>query len=95
MRVSGPCIRREYRDPDFVEGCHGYLKRCARYVPKKEIWVEAMRNRADERHNLVHELFEWSFMKRGMGYDKAHARASSVEKAVRTHAGKLPCQGRY
>ena len=93
MRVSGPCVRREH-DPDFTEGCHGYLRdRCAKYIPKKEIWIEAMRNRQDERAILFHELFEWHSMKyHKMGYDRAHARASSVEQAIRKHSGKLRCR---
>jgi hypothetical protein len=66
---------------DFVEGGHGYVYG---FIPKDEIWIEELLDREDEKHNLLHEMYELTLMKYvKMSYDKAHDKAALFEAVIR------------
>jgi len=76
-RVDGPEVRNTL-DINFALGAHGLIKD---YIPKDEIWVEAV---VDECANLGHEIREYERMKgAGLSYDKAHEEANQYEHELR------------
>jgi D-alanine-D-alanine ligase len=80
LMIDGDFVRSHF-STDFTEGGHGFVYD---YVPKDEIWVEAMINKEDQEDNFVHECVEYIFMKYlDKEYETAHDMALKVESASR------------
>ena len=78
-------IVRQYIDPDFVFGGHGYVYS---YIPKNEVWLDALMDPCDLPHVLCHELVEMRLMKdEKKSYITSHEYATIVEKENRRKYG--------
>lgn len=76
---DGTKLRKKY--PDLIGGSH---HRVDKIVPKKQIWIERMKTRKEERFLLAHEMIEYLLMKHlRFTYDKAHGIATGYEQALR------------
>ncbi|MBI2668763.1 hypothetical protein HYX14_02890 [Candidatus Woesearchaeota archaeon] len=81
--VRGEIIRK-YLDPEFILGGHGYVYP---YIPKNQIWIDAVMGKKEYRYTLIHELHERKLMKKGTDYDNAHDYALVAEKQARRKDG--------
>lgn len=77
-------IVRRYIDPYFFLGGHDLVYS---YIPKKEIWIDALNDKKDNAFTLIHELHERSLMARGMDYASAHDFALAQERYERRKKG--------
>jgi len=84
--VDGSTVRR-FLDPRFVCGGHDKVYD---YVPRNQVWIDALMNRRDLPHVLLHEITERRLMAKGMSYEAAHEFATAEERLSRRKAG-----GRY
>jgi hypothetical protein len=71
---------RDHFDPNFTQGGHHWRYR---FIPRREIWIDDAIAERELEYTLVHEAHELMLMRAGMRYDDAHARALTVEKALR------------
>lgn len=83
--VDGKVIR-DILYVDFTAGGHDKVYD---FVPKNEIWIDNATEAEEVPIVLVHEMHERHLMSQGMGYDKAHNRASSLESECRESNEKL------
>lgn len=83
--VNGKSVRDTYLI-DFTAGGHD---RVYDFVPKNEVWIDNEINPEEVDIVLTHELYERYLMGKGMGYDKAHNRASALEKECRIDSDRL------
>ncbi|MDD2935035.1 MAG: hypothetical protein PHX25_01015 [Candidatus Pacebacteria bacterium] len=83
--INGKAVR-DSRDIDFTEGGHDYVYS---YVPKNEVWIDNDITEEERPFVILHELFERSLMKKGMGYGDAHVKASEIEWKARHDGEKL------
>jgi hypothetical protein len=78
--VNGKAVREKY-DVDYTEGGHHYRWN---FIPKKEVWVERMKNPTEERANLLHELHERRLMtEENLPYEDAHDKTCPLEEKAR------------
>jgi hypothetical protein len=88
LRYVNGSVVRQYLDPEFVFGGHGYVYS---YIPKNEVWLDALMDPCDLSHVLCHERVERDLMKRQKkSYTIAHEYATVAEKEGRRKRG-----GRY
>lgn len=64
----------------FIQGGHGFVYP---FVPKFEIWIDSTLDEDERLPVLVHEYTEMCLMRKGMGYDEAHDRATDAEYKYR------------
>ncbi len=81
--VNGHIVR-EYIDPEFIFGGHDLVYN---YIPKNEVWLDALQGPRELPYTTLHELTERAYMKQGMNYDAAHDIAIAVEKSARRTNG--------
>ena len=66
---------------DYTMGGHHYRYS---FIPENEVWIDNEMDEDDIEATIKHEMHERTLMKgQKMGYDKAHARSSNIEKAFR------------
>ena len=82
--VDGSIVRR-YLDPEFIFGGHDYVYS---YIPKNEIWLDALMDEKEIPYILLHEQVERALMAtEGKNYDIAHERATAADKEQRIKDG--------
>lgn len=81
--VDGAIVR-QYLDPEFVLGGHSLVYD---YVPKNEIWVDALQDPREVPYLILHEITEYNHMIKGMNYDQAHDIATAYDKAQKRADG--------
>ncbi len=79
-------IVRQYIDPKFLLGGHGYVYD---YIPKNEVWIDDAQDPREMKYPLTHELHEAKLMKQGMDYNSAHDFALAAEKHERRKDGAV------
>lgn len=80
FHVDGNYVRNNI-EVEFTLGGHGFRYK---FIPKDEIWIEKLENKADMDSNLIHEMIERSLMKDyGTPYEEAHNYAAQKEQKVR------------
>lgn len=85
FHVDGNYVRSDL-EVEFCLGGHHYRWD---FIPEDEIWIENLPSKFDMECNLLHETYERLQMKEnGMGYEKAHSKASQKEKEFRQEYGK-------
>lgn len=87
--VDGRIIR-EYIDPKFIFGCHGTglgRDKMAKFMGKKDIWIDLRQDKKEIRYTLIHEHYEANLMRKGMKYNDAHDYAIAAERAARRKHG--------
>jgi hypothetical protein len=77
--VDGTYVRNHY-DSDFSQGGNGHAYP---FVPKSEIWVDAITPEGEIALVTFHECEEFELMDRGMTYDRAHDRVKAQEDVFR------------
>jgi len=83
--VDGSIVRR-FLDPEFVCGGHDLVYG---YIPKKEVWIDALMDPRDISPVLLHETTERGLMAKGTPYDAAHEFATATERLARRNHGAL------
>ncbi|MBI4098778.1 MAG: hypothetical protein HY437_01970 [Candidatus Magasanikbacteria bacterium] len=83
IHVDGAVVRK-YIDPYFFLGGHDLVYA---YIPKNEIWIDALNSAKDTVFTLIHELHERALMARGMDYASAHDYALAEERYHRRKQG--------
>lgn len=79
--VSGEQVRNTL-DIDFTQGGNEAIY--PTYVPRGEIWLDDAIRTFDRMATTLHELVERDLMlHHGLGYDRAHDRASAQERVFR------------
>lgn len=73
-------IVRQYLDPDFIFGGHGYVYD---YIPKDEIWLDRHMDPEELPYIEHHECIEYDYMRNGATYDEAHDIATASDKQLR------------
>jgi len=81
--VDGATVRK-FLDPYFFLGGHDLVYS---YIPKNEIWIDALNYSNDQQFTIIHELKERVLMARGMEYHSAHDYALAEERHYRRKAG--------
>lgn len=81
--VDGAVVRK-FIDPYFISGGHDLVYE---YIPRNEIWIDALNYKEDQPFVLVHEIFERNLMAQGRDYASAHDFAIAEEKHRRRQAG--------
>lgn len=79
VEVDGRIIRK-HLDPLFILGGHDLAYH---YIPKGEIWIDAIQDQKEKEPTLVHEKCERELMKQGLSYDFAHDYALVTERNFR------------
>jgi hypothetical protein len=79
--VSGEYVRN-HLEIDFTLGSHWVFKDSP-YIPEGEVWIEETLAGFDREAIIFHEVFEAKLMRRGVPYEKAHARATEAERKFR------------
>ena len=77
--VDGTHVRNKY-DSDFCQGGNGYAYP---FVPKNEIWVDAITPECEVALVAFHECEEAELMESGMSYDRAHDLVKAQEDVFR------------
>ena len=81
--VNSGRVRAQHHDPNFAAGGHPLVYP---YVPEGEIWIDSsLRGRVARELCLLHELYEYHLMARGIGYDEAHEQAINLEAHARAY----------
>jgi hypothetical protein len=80
--VRGRLVRDQF-NIDFTMGGNPF--RYA-FIPREEIWIDAVLGVRDVAATIVHELVESDAMRHGLSYNKAHEIANVDERVAR---GKL------
>lgn len=57
------------------------------YIPPNEIWIDALQNEKEIPYTLLHEITEYTHMKKRLNYDQAHDIATAFEKSQRRAEG--------
>jgi hypothetical protein len=84
--VNSQRVREQHHDLRFAAGGHPLVYD---YVPNGEIWIDSsLRGRVARELCLLHELFEYHLMGRGIQYDEAHEQAIQVEAHARAYPEK-------
>ena len=83
--VDGERVRGEVHI-DFVAG--GSDARYS-YIPKNEVWIEAVMTPLDRAATLLHEVTERGEMVRGATYDRAHETACVYEERFRSEGREI------
>ena len=79
-KVNGKYVRDNY-DTYWVAGGNGFAYK---FIPKDQIWIEKLEDLQDTQMNLLHELFEYHFVKYlHLKYIPAHDRTTTIERVVR------------
>ncbi len=81
--VKGAAVR-EALDPNFCFGGHPLIYG---YIPKKEVWIDNAAAPKERKYIILHELYEFNLIKRGMSYNNAHDYALAAEKEARRNDG--------
>jgi hypothetical protein len=82
--VDGSIVR-QYMDPEFILGGHDLVYS---YIPKNEIWLDALMDARETPYILLHEQVERDLMAGdGKNYDIAHERATAADKERRIADG--------
>lgn len=81
--VDGAVVRRTL-DPWFVMGGNSMVYD---YVPKGQIWIDWRSPRAVWKYTIVHDMHEYSLMKKGESYENAHDFALALERKMRRANG--------
>lgn len=90
--VNGNYVRKHF-DIDFSLGGN---PGAYHFVPRDEIWIEDTGSPSDIIALCIHELTEAILMKRRFySYDKAHAKATIVEKIYRDKADEMKLAGLF
>jgi hypothetical protein len=79
--VDGTYVRNHF-DSDFSQGGNGFRYR---FVPRKEIWLDADINPRERPFIAFHECQEVVRMAMGYGYSRAHDQAKHLEDGFRHH----------
>jgi hypothetical protein len=79
--VDGTYVRNHF-DSDFSQGGNGFRYR---FVPRREIWLDADINPTERPFIAFHECQEVERMRMGYGYSRAHDQAKHLEDAFRHH----------
>ncbi|MBI5138788.1 MAG: hypothetical protein HZA95_03240 [Candidatus Vogelbacteria bacterium] len=83
VKVDGSVVRK-FIDPEFIQGGHGIVYD---FVPKDEVWVDAINDVAELDFIYHHELLERRLMEKGDIYDNSHDAALAAERKERREAG--------
>lgn len=75
LLVNGTFVRNHF-DSDFDQGGNGYAYK---WVPKSQIWIADETPMVEWPFVAFHECTEIEHMKRGLGYNRAHALAKRSE----------------
>ena len=86
IRLVRGKIVRQYLDPKFLLGGHGYVYS---YIPRNEVWIDDAQDKKEMKYSLTHELYEANLMKKGMDYNSAHDFALAAEKYERRKDGAV------
>lgn len=84
--VDGNVVRDTIEDDFTMGGNSGRYD----FVPKDEVWIEALQTKEDQAATIVHELVErYHMLKDGMSYNKAHEIAKREEERFRSSVGYI------
>jgi|GEM_PF-5116344 len=73
--VNGEFVRNNL-EIDFTMGSNPHV---SNFIPKGEIWLDDRLTENDIAALIHHEIVEARLMRKGMGYEEAHALATSSE----------------
>jgi hypothetical protein len=59
-------------------------------IPRNTIMIDESISDKDKYETLLHEMYEWGLMKKGMDYWDAHCRALAIEKRTRVSVPYKP-----